>query len=161
MMKSEMNPLKILVVTALMILVPFCMQSQLLQVKKATKQSWAAGACCNSGTNYGIQLRITQPKTQIKLDSIWIEGRLYDNLYGTEGAIRMVPDSAGTTVHIQLGYSSGRYGWKNPELIDVAHAFQQRRIMEASDAVIFYRHHGVAHRFSIGRMEELMMIAYP
>lgn len=51
------------------------LKSQALTVTNSTEQSWAGGVCCATGTNYQIQLKVTEADKKFKLDTLWIGDR--------------------------------------------------------------------------------------
>lgn len=149
--------------TALILLFPICMSAQLLQVKQATKQGWAGGICCSHGTIYQIQLRITQPKARIAIDSLWLDGLLYAMPHGDEvgTVLTTVEDSAGTTLNLQVQFSWNEFGY-NPRDLGFERKDQPfHRGQPGTDGVLFYHHRGSRHRFSLGDFKELPPIAYP
>lgn len=51
------------------------LKSQTITVNFATSQDWAGGVCCSSGTNFQINLKVTEAEKMFKLDTLWIDGK--------------------------------------------------------------------------------------
>ncbi|MFT5858306.1 MAG: hypothetical protein ACI865_000392 [Flavobacteriaceae bacterium] len=69
------------------------------EVIKATRQNWAGGVCCVSGTNFHVTLKIRQKLSDISIEDVWLQ---QDE--PLVGSILKDPTSK-NTYHISFGFS--------------------------------------------------------
>jgi hypothetical protein len=135
------------------------LSAQLIVVQSATRQDWAGGFSYAHGTNYTIVFRVTQPNRTVTVDSLKLEGRLFQKPQQEDGSLTITKDSKGTTYILREAL---RWGNREEEMLD-------RRALEADlqpeedrqAVVVYYHSNGVPHTIRIKEFTELMMIAYP
>src|SRR5687767_5949831 len=82
------------------------MLSQSIQITHATRQSWAGGVCCRTGTSYQINLQLNLVKYSIQLDSLWLEGYCR-NLSGYNQVNHPLKDTVDITIRENLSFDDG------------------------------------------------------
>lgn len=153
-----MKQLLTLSLLLLALLVGQSLHAQAVKVTLATQQRWAGGVCCAQGIHYRIQLHVSDKLRNFQLDSLWI-GETFVPM--PEEAVQVISkDSTGSNYLIQVGQSWGRNGWQDDERIMTPAKLPKAPAYEG-DAILLYRSSGVRHRVVVGKLEELMMIAYP
>lgn len=133
--------------------------AQLIQLKTATRQFYAAGQCCDHGVDYEISFRVTQPNIDFKIDSIWCEYTMFPAPQVSAGTLQVETDATGSTYTIHEVLRSG-FDEEFESVLDIKPSSRMPAYPEAG-AIVFYHSKGLAHRISIAELTELMPIPYP
>lgn len=135
------------------------LSAQLIIVKTATRQHYAAGMCCAQGINYAIALRVTKPNVAFVIDSLWIEGRGFAKPNVEDGTLTITKDTAGTSYVIQEWL---RWGLPySPDEPPMRYPLEGSTRQGSTPVTVFYRSNGIPHRLNVGELVELFPLAYP
>lgn len=135
--------------------------AQTITITNATKQSWAGGICCATGTNYQISLKVSGIEKKFKLDTLWI-GQKWFELSEQNSSLVKSERNGEVYYTINAGISENRY-YKSidieEKIVPVKTVFSPAY---TGAACIQYRDNNRQKQLlSIKEFKELDFLAYP
>jgi hypothetical protein len=137
--------------------------AQMVQLKDATRQSWAGGVCCAHGINYVIQLNVASDAGsagRFRVDTLWIKGVDHPFIQ-PEVQLTFTGDSSKFTgvIHAGQTFDNRRMLLVQEELKEKAEAPPAPHF--EGEALVVYHFRGKQRRLEIAAFQELVPLAFP